>query len=111
MNESGERKLNKRQRLIVGAIVKFGGEATIQDIARETGLSANGISQTLGSKSIADFVYGRFERKKKGKVYGVLTAMGRVAYGLSPDEGTLDYGLSTEAEELPPPKRGPDVLF
>lgn len=111
MNESGERSLNKRQRRIVGAIVKFGGEATIQAIAEETGLSPNGISQTLGSMSISDFAFRRFERKRKGKVYGVLTALGRTAYGLSSDEGTLDYGLSPETEELPTPKHGSDVLF
>lgn len=40
--------LNKRKREILSALRRLGGEASIQQIARESRYSANGISQSEG---------------------------------------------------------------
>lgn len=43
--------LKKRQKLILAALKKLGGEATTREIAAEAGLSVNGVSQSLGALS------------------------------------------------------------
>lgn len=43
--------LKKRQKLILAALKKLGGEATTREIAAEAELSVNGVSQSLGALS------------------------------------------------------------
>ncbi len=44
-----ERKLKKRQRLILKALSDLGGEATTREIAGKVSLHINGVSQSLGA--------------------------------------------------------------
>lgn len=39
---------NHRQEKVFEALFNLGGEATTQQIAKETGMNVNGLSQTLG---------------------------------------------------------------
>lgn len=41
--------MRKRQREVLEALERLGGEAHQREIAKEAGLSTNGVSQTLGS--------------------------------------------------------------
>jgi hypothetical protein len=43
-----EKKLKRRQRLILRALSDLGGEATTRQIADKAQLSVNGVSQSLG---------------------------------------------------------------
>ena len=42
------KKLKKRQREILAALIRLGGEATTQQVAEATNLHINGVAQTLG---------------------------------------------------------------
>ncbi|MEK7179236.1 MAG: hypothetical protein AAB727_03220 [Patescibacteria group bacterium] len=42
-------RLKRRQKLILKALVGYGGEATTRQISEKTGLNVNGVSQSLGA--------------------------------------------------------------
>lgn len=51
--------LKKRQKLILAALVKLGGEATTRQIAERVSLNVNGVSQSLGAISQVICLDGR----------------------------------------------------
>lgn len=46
--------MNKRHRQILDAFEALGGEASLKQIANETGFNVNGISQSMGTKALKD---------------------------------------------------------
>lgn len=43
------RKLKKRQKEIIRALIELGGEATTRQVAEKTGFNVNGVAQTLSA--------------------------------------------------------------
>jgi predicted transcriptional regulator len=60
--------LKPRQRKILEALKALGGEASVRDIAHETGFNVNGVSQSLGATHLGGQVQpvgdGRGGQKK-----------------------------------------------
>lgn len=51
--------MKKRQRLILEALKKLGGEATTRQIAEEVNLPVNGVSQSLGALAEVSYQGGK----------------------------------------------------
>lgn len=49
--------MKKRQKIILAALRQLGGQATIREIARRTGLNVNGVSQSFSALQYRGFVH------------------------------------------------------
>ncbi len=49
-------KMKPRQRRILQALIDLGGRATQREIAQKTGMSVNGVSQSLGAMQAQGYV-------------------------------------------------------
>lgn len=118
MSERGGERISPKERKqrILRALGRLGGEATIQEIAAESGISANGISQTLASDSMQEYATRLWSRKsetnKQTQMYGKLTPLGMANFGLVSNPGRrIDEPASAPKDELPPPPDGDEVLL
>lgn len=53
------RKLKKRQKEIIRALIELGGEATTRQVAEKTELHVNGVAQTLGALQEVECLGGK----------------------------------------------------
>lgn len=65
-------KMKPRQRRILQALIDLGGRATQKEIAQKTGLSVNGVSQSLGAMQVQEHVV-LVERTRKEATWAVKT--------------------------------------